>query len=188
MRRLVPLFILVLLPGCQTSYEGNEDSPFYAIPAGSSVTLTRNLTVPANQVAVFLQGGEVVPSDRVNQYYPHCKFELRRRLDTPQTVQADSFQVTKVVQEIGHSVALEQLRLAEVSIGMGFLAGARGDGASLQTWSTRMMLSSAHQPDVFRLSCGQAALLHEGQHVSINEMRKALGGIFALKLPPRRPT
>jgi hypothetical protein len=69
-----------------------------------------------------------------------------------------------------------------VSIGIGIKIGSRGDGASLQTYSTRMMLRSTRQPGVFRLSCGQTALPHEGQHVSINEMRKALGGIFTLEL------
>jgi hypothetical protein len=175
--------LAALLVACQTSaYEGNENSPFYLVPAGSTLTLTRSLTIPANQVAVFLQGGEVVASGGINQYYPHCKFELQRRLDAAQTVQADSFEITKVVQEIGHSVALDGLQLAGVSIGIGINIGSRGDGASLQTYSTRMTLRSARQPEVFRLSCGQAALPHEGQHVSINEMRKALGGIFTLDL------
>jgi hypothetical protein len=85
-----------------------------------------------------------------------------------------------VTQEIGHSVALDGLQLAGVSIGIGINIGSRGDGASLQTWSTRMTLRSARQPEVFRLSCGQTALPHEGQHVSINEMRKALGNVLTL--------
>lgn len=177
---VIPL-LAALLVACQTSaYEGNENSPFYPVPAGSTLTLTRHLTIPAEQVAVFLQGGEVVASGGINQYYPHCKFELQRRLDKAQTVQPDSFEITKVVQEIGHSVALDGLQLAGVSVGIGINIGSRGDGASLQTWSTRMTLRSARQPGVFRLSCGQTALPHEGQHVSINEMRKALGGVFTL--------
>jgi len=183
MKPAVISMLAALLVACQTSaYEGNENSPFYPVPAGSTLTVTRSLTIPANQVAVFLQGGEVVASGGINQYYPHCKFELQRRLDAAQTVQADSFEITKVTQEIGHSVALDDLKLAGVSIGIGINIGSRGDGASLQTWSTRMTLRSARQPEVFRLSCGQAALPHEGQHVSINEMRKVLGGIFALDL------
>lgn len=178
---VIPLLV-ALLVACQTSaYEGNENSPFYPVPAGSTLTLTRTLTVPANQVAVFLQGGEVVASGGINQYYPHCKFELQHRRDTAQTVQADSFKIAKVVQEIGHSVALDGLQLAGVSVGIGIHVGAKGDGASLQTWSTRMTLRSVRQPEVFRLSCGQAALPHEGQHVSINEMRKALGSVFTLE-------
>jgi hypothetical protein len=179
---VIPL-LAALLVACQTSaYEGNENSPFYSVPAGSTLTLTRSLTIPAEQVAVFLQGGEVVASGGINQYYPHCKFELQRRLDKAQTVQPDSFEITKVVQEIGHSVALDGLQLAGVSVGIGINIGSRGDGASLQTWSTRMTLRSTRQPGVFRLSCGQTALPHEGQHVSINEMRKALGGVFTLEL------
>lgn len=177
---VIPL-LAALLVACQTSaYEGNENSPFYPVPAGSTLTLTHHLTIPAEQVAAFLQGGEVVASGRINQYYPHCKFELQRRLDKAQTVQPDSFEITKVVQEIGHSVALDGLQLAGVSVGIGINIGSRGDGASLQTHSTRMTLRSARQPGVFRLSCGQTALPYEGRHVSINEMRKALGGVFTL--------
>ncbi|GAB4513681.1 MAG: hypothetical protein Tsb0026_18570 [Sulfuricaulis sp.] len=177
------LIAAMLLTSCQTTaYEGNENSPFYLVPTGSILTLTRSLTIPANQVAVFLQDGEVVRSDRVDQYYPHCKFELQHRRDTAQTVQADSFEITKVVQEIGHSVALDGVQLAGVSIGIGIHVGSKSDGASLQTYSIRMTLRSVRQPEVFRLSCGQAALPHEGQHVSINEMRKTLGGVFAIGL------
>ena len=188
MKTIGILMTSLLLMSCQTtSYEGNENSPFYLVPAGSVLKLTRTLSIPANQVAVFLQGGEVVASDRIDQYYPHCKFELRRRLDTAQTVQPDSFEITRIAQEIGHSVALDGVQLAGVSVGIGINIGLKGgDGASLQTWSTRLTLRSTRQPEVFRLSCGQAALPHEGQHVSINEMRKALGEIFSLKLLPSR--
>lgn len=183
MKLIGMLITAMLLASCQTAaYEGNESSPFYLVPAGSTLTLTRDLTVPAEQVAVFLQGGELVTSGRINQYYPHCKFELRRRLDRAQTVQADRFEITRVAQEIGHSVALDGLHLTGVSVGIGIHIGSRGDGdgASLQTYSTRLMLRSARQPEVLRLSCGQAALPHEGGHVSINEMRKALGNVFML--------
>ncbi len=179
---------LVLMSCRTTAYEGNENSPFYLVPAGSTLKLTRTLSIPANQVAVFLQGGEVVASDRVNQYYPHCKFELRRRMNSAQTVPPDTFEITKVVQEIGHSVALDGVRLAGVSVGIGVNIGMKGgDGASLQAYSTRLSLRSVRQPEVLRLSCGQSALPHEGQHVSINEIREALGGIFTLVLTGPAP-
>lgn len=188
MKALMTLVTGLLLSACQTmAYEGNENSPFYLVPPGSTLTLTRHLTVPANEVAVFLQGGEVAASGRINQYYPHCKFELRRRLDTAQSVQPDSFEIIKVVQEIGHSVALDGLQLAGVSVGIGVHMGMKnGDGASLQAYSTRLSLRSARQPEVLRLSCGQSALPHEGQHVSISEMRKALGSVFTLEVAAKK--
>jgi hypothetical protein len=190
MKTINILITTMLLTSCQTaSYEGNENSPFYLVPVGSTLKLTRDLTIPANQVAVYLQGGEVIPAERINQYYPHCKFELHRRLDTPQAVPPDSFGITKVVQEIGHSVAFEGQQVARMSVGIGINIGLTGgDGGSLQAYSTRLLLRSARQLQVFRLSCGQAALPHEGEHVSINEMRKVLGGVFTLELAGRMPT
>lgn len=189
MKSIAMLMLVMLLVGCQTpSYEGNEKSPYYLVPVGSTLKLTRELTIPANQVAVYLQGGEVVPSERINQYYPHCKFELLRRLDTPQAVQPDNFEIIKAVQEIGHTVTLDGLQLARVSVGIGVHIGMKGgDGSSLQAYSTRLALRSTRQPNVFRLSCGQEALPHEGEHVSISEMRKALGGVITLELAGRAP-
>lgn len=188
MRQLILLSVIAFLAACQTAaYEGNENSPFYLVPTGSTLTLTRTVTIPADQVAVYLQGGEVVPAGRINQYYPHCKFELIHRRDTGQTVQPDDFEIIKVVQEIGHSVALDGLQTAQMSVGIEINIGMDRGGSSLQTYSTRLMLRSARQPQVFRLSCGQAALPHEGQHVSIDEMRKALGNLFTLELVGRAP-
>jgi hypothetical protein len=189
MKSITISVLALLLVGCQTtSYEGNEKSPFYLVPVGSTMKLTRDLTIPANQVAVYLQGGEVIPSNRINQYYPHCKFELHRRLDTPQAVPPDSFEITKVVQEIGHSVASGGQQVARMSVGIGINIGLSGsDGGSLQAYSTRLTLHSARLPQVFRLSCGQEALPHEGEHVTINEMRKVLGGVFTLELAGRMP-
>jgi hypothetical protein len=189
MRQLILLSVVGFLAACQTAaYEGNENSPFYPVPSGSTLTLTRSVTIPADQVAVYLQGGEVVPAGRINQYYPHCKFELIHRRDTGQTVRPDDFEIIKVVRETGHSVALAGLQTAQMSVGIGINVGMDRDGSSLQTYSTRLMLRSARQPQVFRLSCGQAALPHEGQHVSINEMRKALGNLFTLELGGRVPS
>lgn len=188
MKSIAIPMLAMLLVGCQTpSHEGNEKSPFYLVPVGSTLKLTRDLTIPVEQVAVFLQGGEVIPADRINQYYPHCKFELLRRLDTSQSVQPDSFEITKVVQEIGHSVAFEGQQVARMSVGIGIIRLTGSGGGRLQAYSTRLLLSSARQPQVFRLSCGQAALPHEGEHVSINEIRKVLGGVFTLELAGRMP-
>jgi hypothetical protein len=187
MRQLILLSVVAFLAACQTvAYEGNENSPYYLIPTGSTLTLTRTVTIPAEQVAVYLQGGEVVPAGQINQYYPHCKFELIHRRDTGQTVQPDDFEIIKVVQEIDHSAALDGLQLAQMSAGIGINVGMDSGGASQQTYSTRLMLRSAKQPDVYLLTCGQWAYPSEGQHVSIMEIRKVLGKIFTLQLAPRK--
>lgn len=185
MRRLVLPLLIVSLAACQTArYEGNEDSPYYLVPVGSVLTLNQDIEIPPHRAGVHLQGGQIQPLSRINQYYPHCKFEVLKIRDIPQTVHADRFTIEKAVQEITDSVNAGGLRLAGISLGIGI--GIRGgDGTSAQTFATRLSLHSVSQPDVYLLSCGQWAYPSEGQHVSIREIRRVLGKIFTLQLAPR---
>lgn len=186
MHRLVLLFILAVLAACQTSrYVGNEDSPYYQVPVGSGLTLNQDIEIPPHHVGVYLQDGRMKPLSQINQYYPHCKFEVLKIRDTPQTVHADTFTIEKVVQEITDMVDAGGIQLAGVSLGIGINMHG-GDGASVQTFATRLSLRSAKQPDVYLLSCGQWAYPSEGQHVSIREIRGVLGKIFTLQLTPRK--
>jgi len=188
MRRLVLPLILVFLAflaSCQTSrYEGNEDSPFYLVPVGSVLTLNQDVEIPPHRVGIILQDGQIKPLSAVNQYYPHCKFEVLKIRDIPQTVHADRFTIEKAVQEITDMVDAGGIRLADISLGVGINMYA-GD-VSVQTFATRLSLRSARQPDVYLLSCGQWAYPAEGQHVSIREIRRVLGKLFTLQLAPRK--
>lgn len=191
MRRLPLALVLgLVLAACQTSrYEGDESSPYYAPPVGTRVILNREITIPPDQVSVMLQGGQIVRPGEVNTYYPHCKFEVRRRLDVAQTIKPGEFVVTAVRRNLLHSVdsGTQLYARASVGIGMGISVGGgvNGDGPSVQTYATRMDLHSDTQPDVFRLTCGQWGYPYDGKHVSVDEMRRALGDVITLHLPPR---
>lgn len=181
----------VLLAACQTTrYEGDESSPYYAPPVGSHVVLHREITIPPEEVSVMLQNGRIVRPSEVNTYYPHCKFEVRRRLGVAQIVRPDDFIVTRVVRDLLHSVDAGTSMQARVSVGIGIGVsaggGENGDGPSVQTYATRMDLHSSTQPEVFRLTCGQWGYPYEGEHVSVNGMRQALGDVVTLRLPPPR--
>lgn len=179
MNRLLLPVVLVLLSACATSarYEGREDSPFYLIPAGSRVTLNRDIAIAADQLAVYIQGGQLLPRPQLNSYRPYCKFELRELSPAPRTVTPDEFTVTRVRQNIFYSHAAFQ-RLASVD----------DNGTSVAVYTTIMELRSARQPEVLRLLCEQWNVPPDSHHVSIAEMRRALGGYFALTVvvPGRR--
>jgi len=182
MRCLMLLATALLLSACQTSYEGNENSPYYRVPVGSKLILRQEVTIPPHLAGIYLQDGQIKPLSQVNQYYPHCKFEVWKLRDVPQAVKPDEFTIIKATQEITHSVSAGNIRLADVSIGIGVHMSSDEDGASMETYVTRLNLRSSTQPDVFRLSCGQWAYPATGQHVTISEMRKALGDVFTLTL------
>ncbi len=183
MRRMAILTVVIFLAACQTaSYEGNEGSPYYKVPIGSKLILRQDIVIPPHAAGIYLQGGKIAPLAQVNQYYPHCKFEVLKLKDTPQTIQPDEFSIKKVVQETTHSVGLDRLQSAAVSIGVGIHIGMDDDHSTLMTYVTRLDLHSEKQPDVFRLSCGLWAYPPQGQHVTIREIRQVLGNVFTLGL------
>lgn len=186
-RALMLMVVVVLLGACQTSYQGNEDSPYYKVPVGSRLILNNDIAIPPYKAGVYIQGGLILPLSQLNKYYPHCKFEVLTIRDAPQTVKADTFVIEKVVQEITDTVDSGQLRLAGASTGIGILNVSHDDdGLNVQAYATLLNLHSERQPDVFRLSCGQWAYPNQGQQVTINEIRKALGNLFTLQLAPSR--
>ena len=171
------------LAACQTSYEGNEDSPYYVVPPGTPLLLKQPLTIPPEQVSVWLQDGRVVDANDARMYYPHCKFEVRERMPTAQTVAPDEFIVTRVTRSLMHSVRAPEpsaRMVARVGVGVGINMGA--DGPSVQTFATRMNLGSGRQPNVMRLTCGHWDYPYDGRHLTINEIRHALGDVFDLRL------
>ena len=180
MKRLILLATSVLLSACQTAYVGNENSPYYTIPVGSTLTLNQNAVIPPNLAGFLLQNGQIQTQSQINQYYPYCKFEVLKIRDDPQPIQADTFSIVKVVQQIDHSVDAGQTKLAGLSIGIGI--GISNGGSSVQTYATRLNLRSEKQPEVFRLSCGLWDYPEKGKHLTINEIRKTLGNVFTLQL------
>jgi len=184
MLRPILLFAVLLLSACAAAYkeyQGNVDSPYYLVPVGSTLVQNEDVVIPPNLAGAYLQGGVILPLSQINQYHPYCKFEVLKVRETPQTVKADTYVIKKVVQEISDNVNSGQIRLAALYAGFGMLAGDK-DGASALTFATRMYLRSDKQPDVYRLSCGLWAFPSTGQHVTIHQMRTALGGVFTLRL------
>jgi hypothetical protein len=185
MRSIALVSAAVLLASCQTlSYDGNENSPYFVVPAGSRLTLTQALTIAPDQVGLFLQDGRVTPFAEIRKYYPHCKFELYRRVAEARTVSPDAFTISRPLQEETHSVSNALPMYARVSLLIRADADIDG-GPSIRSYATRMNLRSEKQPEVFRLSCGQWGHPPDTTHVTIAEMRRALGSVFELELAPK---
>lgn len=178
--------IAAVLSGC-ASYTGDENSPYYVVPAGSRLVLQHEIKIPANQLAVFIQNGRVIPNNEVQHYYPYCKFELNSQGGaTARTVQPDEMVVTKTSQQqIKGEAALAAPRPIMVAArGRGLRASTMdNDGKSTQIYSTRMNLRSEKQPDIFRLSCAVWDESGIGRYVSIADIRRTLAGVFTLTLP-----
>ena len=173
----------LLITGCQTvSYQGNENSPYYVVPAGSRLVLERELTIPGNRAAVYIQGGQTRSYWDVNPYYPYCKFEVRAPGDTAQKIQPDDFVVTRAFQETPPTVRTEPQRF-DGNVRLVRVSGIDSDGGvSATVFATTMQLHSDRQPDVSRMTCAQWGYPPLDGHLSIAQIRKTLAGVFTLKL------
>jgi hypothetical protein len=184
MKTLILVVTALLLAGCQTTRDvGNENSPYYVVPTGSRLVVNRELTVPAEDVAVYLQGGQVLPQKQLNLYHPQCKLEMRRRLSTTQTIRPGEFFVTKVTQEFTqHMVLLAPIQVADGSLVRRASGGIDG-GIGPNTFITNLILASDTQPEVMRMTCGYWGYLNRSDtHLSISQIRGALGEVVTLKI------
>lgn len=177
MKISVLLPLCLLLTACQTTGPFDENSSFHLLPAGSRLLLKQDLTIPAHSAGVLLQGGHVTSSNAVNRYHPHCRLEVLDVRETTQTVAADEFVVQRARQEtpmVTHPDT-RQAGLRKVST-IGYF-----------DFRTILDLRSPRQPRVRWLTCNQWGDPGLGQHLSVREIRQALGDIFTLSLPATTP-
>ena len=187
MRYVLVLIFAFGLAACQTTYIGNEDSPAYVVPTGSRAILNRALTIPPDRAGVYLQDGQVVAPGQIRSYYPHCKLEARRPLGAAQTVNPDEFVITRVSRVWANAVDAGTVLYADASRALRMRASSDQDsGPSIRAFVTNMDLRSDKQPDVSRLVCAQWGYPHEDRHVTLKEIRRALGDVITLRLADAR--
>lgn len=178
MRRLALFAAFVLLAACQSAPLDLEDSPSAVIPAGSRLILRQDVSVPAGRASLLIQGGRVVSYAELNVYQAHCRLEVSRVQDTAQAVPADEFTITKVLYTERPMPGAAAALLAGRAVG-----GIRvGEGVGPYVFATHMVLHSARQPEVRSLTCQRWDDPANGVHLTIREIRQALGDIFTLEL------
>jgi hypothetical protein len=167
-----PLFTLALLVliSCQPAVAGDETSPYYKVPVGSTLTLHQPLTIQPNHASVHMQDGILMPASRIDNYYPSCEFEVNTLAKEHTLIRPDTFTITKVVQE--HDFTTDDSVISTFNSG----------GDSAVDYMTVLYLKSSRQPDVLRMTCTHWDEPIDAEYLSINEMRKAMGKIFTLNI------
>jgi hypothetical protein len=170
MRILILLSCILLLSAC-------ANLPGYRYPVGrtpppevSVVILNRPITVRADRASEYIQDGEVKHYNKVQEYYPHCIFELRIPSGSERTVLPDTFTVISIRRDRFMAWAAGRM-LA--------LGGDNGDYNMVMS-STVLSLHSDRQPEVFRLTCQQLDEPYHAHHLTAEEMQKTLGTLIAL--------
>ena len=147
----LPAVVLVAmsLVACAQSLSIRGENGALVPLMGSTLVLHQDITIPPNRTRAYFQKGRQVPSG-TGEFEPFCQVEVKKLLDTPQTVMADTFTVTKVSWNAETVVDAGLLRLAGVGIGGGIMESSPISNVF------RMWLHSDRQPEVLFLICGGA--------------------------------
>ncbi len=128
---------------------------------------------------MYVQNGELMQYDEVDFYLPNCKFQIYTMSEQPRTVQADTFEIIKVEDDIESSSLPKSTDLAvlDKALAYGML-----DRSYMFNYATLMYLNSAKQKDVYRMTCQHWEDVMDDRHLTIRQMREAMGEIFTLKI------
>jgi len=173
------LVLMLSISGCNTNDTKDEASRFYAVPEGSTLLLNQSLTIDGDQVAIYVQDGKVMAEREVDKFRPNCKFEIYTMSELQRTVDADSFEIIKVVDEIETSSLKSRPQLAALH---GFSVTGMLDRNSMFNYATMMYLRSERQKDVYRMTCQHWEDVMDNRHLSILQMRQAMGDVFTLQI------
>lgn len=173
------VLVIAVLAGCSSHDVKDEDSVYYAVPVGSTLVLHQQVNIRGDQVAVYVQNGELMQYDEVNFYLPNCKFQIYTMSEQPRTVQADTFEIIKVEDDIESSSLPESTDLAvlDKALAYGML-----DRSYMFNYATLMYLNSAKQKDVYRMTCQHWEDVMDDRHLTIRQMRGAMGDVFTLEI------
>ena len=134
-----------LLAGCNSLFT----APSNDLDSGYRVVLNKKLTIVPEVTRVFLQAGEAFPQYGLNEYEPHCSFEVRKLLPQPQTIEPDTFVVTRVQRLIEEVVWLRPVQLAALELARSAVDSSPSDiFEGYHFW-----LYSETQPNVLRMTC-----------------------------------
>lgn len=178
MKKTLLLYLAVLLPGCDTPGSYGPETSYYRFPADSRLVLDRALEIPVNWATVRIQNGRVVAFGHVQEHAPHCIFEINTVRAEPQRVEPDTFAIVKVERSVSTLAAKSGFFIRA--------AFADTDRPGQMFYKTIFTLRSEQQPGVRWLTCQSdqyAAGIAIPDHLTVPEIRQALGDILKLELP-----
>ncbi|MBE9559842.1 MAG: hypothetical protein IMF15_03590 [Proteobacteria bacterium] len=171
--------VVSVLAGCAVNDVKDEDSAFYSVPVGSTLVLNQQVDIRGDQVAVYVQNGELMQYGEVNFYLPNCKFEIYTMSEQQRTVNPDRFEIVKVVDDIESSALQKSTQLAASggAMTLGWL-----DKSYVFNYATLMYLHSEEQKDVYRMTCQHWEDVMDDKYLSVTQMRQAMGEVFTLEI------
>jgi len=155
MKKTVLLFIAVTLSACSAMQSNDPDSMYFEIPEGSTLSLNKKLTIPANDThAVIQQGKEIKDKDK-NEYAINCRVDVKKF--GVRTLEPEDFKITRTED------------------GQNWISYP-----SILRFYTEVYLRSDKGTDIIKMVCQEYGD-QKDRNFTVAEMQQALGNILTFK-------
>ena len=148
---LTNLFLLLCLTGCESGFPPRSDDSLFGRLSGGSFVLHREVSIGPSYAHIVFQGG--VAAHGASEFEPRCELEVRKVLETTQTIPAGHFRIGKVrgVQRYVRQPGANMLAAAG-----GAMQLADDSSNEWYMYTYHMQLLSEEQADPPVLICGGA--------------------------------
>ena len=172
--------VLLLLTACQTSGLMGTNLTLFGQLSGGKFIMHRAVSIPPGRVRVIFQQG--IATHGATELQPRCELEVRRIMETPQTIPAGSFRIGKV-RGMQRFVKRQSERIMLAAIGEPVRLADDGDNQWYMYTYRMQLLNEQPQDEAPTLVCGGAYnFAYYARYPTLQEMRDALGDYATLTL------
>ncbi len=162
MNRVSVIVLIVLAMVSQVVVAGGKNPYLKKAARRAELVLKSPVTVPPNEVKVYLQKGRAMPYMDLDLHETYCFLELKK--------------ITKEAYQIEPTVFVVRRRLIS----------EEETGSTTVDYSTELKIRSPEQPNVFRMACLRIDDTSYGTHVRLKEFQKAVGPYLELRPRARK--
>lgn len=149
--------VLLLITACQGTKSSDPSSSAFRIPQGSTLTLNKELEIPAGSTHALLQSGRLTTAKDSSLYEISCRFDTSSF--GPKTIEPEEFRIRRT--EDGQREASK---------------------GGIWAYYSEIYLDSDKGTDVVMLRC-QTWGYNIHWHFSVADMKAALGDYFTFTFP-----
>jgi len=179
MLRIATIALLAVFTGACASLGPplDADNFLMRVPEGSQLVLKQELVIPERWARIAIQDGKALSDRRqIDRSRPYCELETDRvaRADSPNIVRPGTFETGGEIRPWLNAQHQPWIVASAVII--------PDHGQTDRIFRTIVPLASPDQPGVRQLSCEYTESPVFYRHLTINQIRGILGGLFELQL------
>jgi len=155
MKKIILLCITGTLSACSAMQSNDPDSMYFHIPEGSTLSLNKKLTIPANDTHAVVQRGKEITDKDKNEYVINCRVDVR---------------------EFGvRSLEPEDFKITRTEDGTNWISYP-----SILRFYTEVYLRSDKGTDIIKMVCQEYGD-QTNRNFTVAEMQQALGDVLTFK-------